>query len=145
METNTNWWRSKPSHYDLENRQIPSYLNAECVTLFKRSIFISVAGFEEGLAGHEGIVLCFRMIEFYNYDMDSFIYDPELILYHNYSSGLKHFLSKKQRYRYLRNIVRLRYPLIGYLTRYFMQQRRNINANYSKKSIFKKEIHQVLL
>lgn len=138
VDTNTNWWRSKPKHYDLGNKQIPSFLDAEGVTLFKRADFIHAGGFEEGLSGNEGHVLCFRMVVFYNYDIDSFIYDPELILYHKYSSGLKHFLSKKQRYRYLSKIVRLRYPLIGYLTRYFMQQRRNINANYSKKSIFKK-------
>ncbi len=104
--------RIEPCHYDLGDEVIPCCINAECVSMFKRKDFIEVGGFEDGMVGHEGTFLCFRMVEFYGYDKDSFLYDPELVLFHNYYNNLKHILSKKQRNRHLSYILTLKYPSI---------------------------------
>ncbi|NIQ14130.1 MAG: glycosyltransferase [Candidatus Dadabacteria bacterium] len=134
----------KPKNYDLGNKKINSYLDAEGVTLFKRKDFIKVGGFEDGLVGHEGIVLCFRMIEVYNYSIEAFIYQPELILYHDYSLDFKHLLNKRTIYSFTLNKVYLEYPLITFFLKHFNGERRLANKNYNNKALLNKIIDYFL-
>jgi len=103
-----------PKNYDLGNDQLVSFLDAEGVTLIKKKDFIKVGGFEDGMVGHEGIVLSYRMIEYYGYDTASIIYDPNIVLFHNYPNTIYSNLEKKLRYMIHWEKVKLNYPLILY-------------------------------
>jgi len=141
VEFKSSWLGSKPVHYDLGTKKIPSFIDTEGVSLFKSKDFISVGGFEDGLEGNEGLVLCFRMVEFYNYELDSFIYDPEIILLHNFYLGLRHLTKKREKYRILNNIVRINYPLIQLFSLYYKQYRRVLKLNRSAFTLPKKFIN----
>lgn len=143
-EFNNNILGNKQLHYNLGNKIIPSYLDAECITLIKSKDFISVGGFEDGLPGHEGRLLSYRMVELYNYDPDSFIYDPEIKLLHNYSNGIRHLISKKRKYRTLNNIINTKYPFIQNYTDYYKQYRIDSGINGNKISILHKIINKYL-
>lgn len=138
VEFESNFLASKPKNYDLGNESIPTFLDAEGVTLMKRKDFVSVGGFEDGLPGNEGLILCYRMVELYDYKLDSFIYDPELILFHQFFNGLKHMVTKRERYKALSNLTTTKYPLIKYLTRYYMNYRKGLRNNSINNKISKK-------
>jgi|GEM_PF-2588379 len=103
---------SMPSHYDLGRERLKSFIDAEGISAWKRNVFCEVGGFEDSLAGGEGIVLCYRMVEIYGYPEDQFIYDPSIILFHDFAST-----QEKREYKLRQNKIflaqaNLRYPFM---------------------------------
>lgn len=74
---------TKPFHYDLGEVRIPSFINCEGVSAWKRSTFCEFGGFDVGLATHEGLELCARMWRFFG--PLAFIYEPTAILKHDFA------------------------------------------------------------
>ncbi len=144
----TGFIRVGSEHYDLGDKVIPCYINTEGISMFKRKDFIEVGGFEDGLMGHEGIFLCFRMVEFYGYDKDSFLYDPDLVLFHDYYDDLTHLSLKVERYKYLFHILTLKYPLIQSFRKYYKDieyiKFTVVITSYNKGRWLKEAINSVL-
>ncbi len=143
--------RTEPCHYDLGDEVIPCCINTEGVSMFKRKDFIEVGGFEDGLSTHEGLFLCFRMVEFYGYDKDSFLYDPELVLFHNYYDDLTHLSLKLEKIDDLFHILSLKYPLIQSFRKYYkdieyklMLKFTVVITSYNKGKWLKQAINSVL-
>ncbi len=111
----------QPAHYDLGEKQIPSLIDIEGNTVFRREDFLRVGGMEEELYGHEGVVLHYRMVEFYGYARNSFVYDPSLLLHHDYHFSLGGLEKKTSRYSVLSYKIRNKYPLMRYLTDYYRE------------------------
>lgn len=94
-----------PSSYDLGDKRIQTFIDTEGNSIWRRDDFIKVGGFEEDLVGGEGLVLCYRMVEFYGYTKDQFIYDPSLVLFHAFSR------SRERLYRKIRRNIISNYKL----------------------------------
>ncbi len=99
-----------PMWYDLGNESFSILPITEGNTVMRKGDYIKVGGQEDPLYGHEGIILFYRMIKFYGYNIESFYYDPRLVLYHDI--GKKEDLNKKlnDRYKKLEEILFSFYP-----------------------------------
>lgn len=73
------------SHYDLGERIIPSLINLEGNSSFKKAPLLEVGGFKPELViyGHEGSELTYRLIKRFG-DPNKIIYYPDAVIYHNY-------------------------------------------------------------
>jgi glycosyltransferase involved in cell wall biosynthesis len=84
-----------PILYDLGNKQFSIVPTTEGNLVMRKNDFLKVGGQEEVLFGHEGMVLFYRMIKYYDYSAKSFYYDPRLILYHDFEKSGKDVNRKK--------------------------------------------------
>lgn len=69
------------SGYDLRDASIEAFIDTVGNSVWRRRDFLKVGGFEVDLDEEEGVVLCYRMVEFYAYHKNQFIFEPELVLY----------------------------------------------------------------
>jgi GT2 family glycosyltransferase len=83
---------STPKHYNLGGLTFPSELNIEGNLLIRRSLFLSVGGFDSLLFAHEGKDLT-KKIKSLIADEKS-LYHPKLVIEHNPSFGEKLFKKK---------------------------------------------------
>ncbi len=112
-----------PSHYDLGDQALVSFIDAEGISCWKKDVFMRAGGFEGALAGGEGLILCYRMCEFYGIDRDQFMYIPDILLRHDFSFDAKN-LKYKLRQREIVSRQRLmRYPFIEDFISYYSQYR----------------------
>lgn len=111
------------AHYDLGDEIIPSIISTEGNSVWRTKDYLKVGGFENSLAGGEGLVLCYRMHEIYGYEKKAFGYNPKVILHHDFHSNDSHLRNKMRKYALTRDAIEKRYPLIN-----------AFNSSYSKFS-----------
>ncbi len=99
-----------PFGYDCGNEVFSVIPSFEGVTVIRKKDYIKVGGQEDVLYGHEGLVLFYRMIEFYNYDVKSFYYEPRLVLYHDNKKSDNIDESKVKRHGLLLKSIHDAYP-----------------------------------
>ncbi len=117
-----------PSHYDLGNQRIPAIIDTEGNSAWRKKDYLRTGGFEENLYGGDGLVLQYRMIEFYNYDKESFIYEPEILLYHDYHQDREKLRFKLRQNMIVRELITNRYPFINQLQSYYYQERSKVKT-----------------
>ncbi|MGA9761396.1 MAG: glycosyltransferase [Gaiellaceae bacterium] len=84
-------------HYDLGDKVIPWYLDVEGNSAVRKSAFLRVGGFDSALFGEEGVDLSRRLDD----RGGRVVYDPSMIVHHDYADSLRHFVLKN--YRHGRN------------------------------------------
>jgi glycosyltransferase involved in cell wall biosynthesis len=87
--------RSAP-HYDLGMERIPSFVDCEGVSAWRRDVFLQAGGFHPLLAGHEGIELCAKLWR--HHGPLAFVYEPSAVLRHDFTSGGAAVVEKAGRY-----------------------------------------------
>lgn len=96
------FWNLFAMHYDLGSKVIPSFIDLEGNSSFKKEFFEKVGGWDIDLSshgGHEGILLTRKGLQLFN-DKTKFIYCPDAVIYHNYSNSFEEFILKiKRHYR----------------------------------------------
>lgn len=100
-----------PVHYDLGDEPFPAPIVTEGASAWRRAEFVEAGGFEEQLYGHEGHVLTYRLVEWYDASPEQFMYIPGVVLRHDFATGDAH-LDKAMRTRRTGWHVHLRYPLM---------------------------------
>ncbi|MGI9514256.1 MAG: glycosyltransferase [Anderseniella sp.] len=70
-------------HYSRGDLVIPSLPDCEGISIWRTDKFRKWGGFNTLLAGHEGVWLAAKMLRFFG--PEAFLYDPEALLYHDYS------------------------------------------------------------
>lgn len=126
--------RNPVAHYDLGNEPIPALPHTEGNLAVARDAFLSVGGFEHGLYGGEGLVLCYRMVKFYGYEREAFYYWPEMVLRHDYVREERPVEGKFLRNERVRYRIRLTYPDIDDFEAYYQglsSERRNAGQTSS--------------
>ncbi|MBA7558244.1 hypothetical protein ES705_51040 [subsurface metagenome] len=84
------------THYDLGKVIIPSFIDTEGNCAFDKGKLLKVHGFNPQVFSSEGLELTYRLI--LNGNIRFSIYDPSVVVYHNYCDSFLHFLSKYIRY-----------------------------------------------
>ncbi len=83
-------------HYDRGPAVIDECLTAEGTMAICRATFLNAGGFPEGMVGHEGIHLSYRIL---NQKPDvRLIYAPDVVLAHDYMKSWRHFVRKSANY-----------------------------------------------
>ena len=70
-------------HYDMGDKVVSARLNLEGNMVIRRQLFESLGGFDSLMFGHEGLELTERCIN--RYGAGSIVYDPELVLQHDFA------------------------------------------------------------
>ena len=73
------------NNYDIGDMLIPSTPSAEGVSIWKKKEFLEFGGFDPLLAGHEGFLLCAKMLKFFG--PERFLYTPDALLLHDFSGS----------------------------------------------------------
>jgi glycosyltransferase involved in cell wall biosynthesis len=111
--------KTKP-HYDLGSSLVPSIIDIEGMTIWDGNRFRSERGFDGLLFGHEGFELFSRM--FKQYGPNSFLYEPNAVLTHDFATDDIIEKEKLERYKfnnsYLDWLGVKREPLIIAVERY---------------------------
>jgi len=115
-----------PMHYNLGDMEISSLIDAEGNSIWRAREYIKAGGFEDSLAGGEGVVLQYRMVEFYKYDRDAFVYDPQLVLYHDYHQDDEKLEYKIRQGAVVQRQLRNKYPFFDQFTSYYSNNRKTI-------------------
>lgn len=115
-----------PMHYDLGDEKISSLIDAEGNSAWRTDDYIKMGGFEDSLAGGEGVVLQYRMIEFFGYNKNAFLYDPSLILYHDYYRDDKKLEYKIRQAAIVQRQLRNKYPFFDRFIAYYSNKRKVI-------------------
>lgn len=89
-------YNCKSQHYDLGDEIIPSVIDIEGNSSFKKFILDDVGGFDPDLFihKHEGIDITYRILKKYGDDINKSIYYPKAVIYHDYAKGFFNFLNK---------------------------------------------------
>jgi glycosyltransferase involved in cell wall biosynthesis len=106
-------------HYDLGLNELPALPNTEGNLVIMRSAFIEAGGFENGLFGHEGLVLWYRMTRMYGHSLESFRYAPDLVLRHGFYRDKGQLGEKLLRYEWLHYWLSLSYPDMRHRMQYY--------------------------
>lgn len=81
-------------HYNLGGFVKPWYIDLEGNCGFKKKEYIEAGGFDNKLFGGEGIELTYRLFQL---TKGATIYDPSIIIAHDYADSLWHFINKSYR------------------------------------------------
>jgi GT2 family glycosyltransferase len=106
-------------HYDLGDEIIDSPATTEGNSAVRRDVFRKAGGYDPTMFGHEGLELSCRIQEY-----GRLIYAPNVILRHDYSDSMSHFLRKE--FRHARNAIWLRHErpqLEAYLAQFKLSGR----------------------
>lgn len=96
-------------HYDIGHEIVVSGPNAECLLAFRRGDYVKFGGFDPLLAGHEGWALCSRIYPYSG--PDGFLYTPNAIIHHDYSSSVENFRKKRRSFEKNKVYLKQYYPL----------------------------------
>ena len=86
----------EPTHYDLGDRRLASFIGTEGASLWRRQVFRDADGFHPLLYGHEGHDLCARLFRFHG--PFAFLYEPGAVLRHDYADDPQARAVKQARY-----------------------------------------------
>jgi len=120
------------NHYDYGNQIIPSIINLEGNSSFKRDMLIEGGGFNPellGAGGYEGLELTYRIIKKYK-DKSKLIYYPNAVIYHDYSPNFIKYLKKALRHAKYRNKIKAQFKDIF---KFFKEY--NLDSENSKKDV----------
>ncbi len=81
--------------YDLGESILDSPITLEGNCAVRRKEFLNVDGFDPKLYGHEGVDLSYKLL---NYGRQ--LYVPNVVIYHNSSDNLRHYLKREFRHGY---------------------------------------------
>jgi GT2 family glycosyltransferase len=119
------------SHYDLGSRIQESFVELEGNCSFRKDILIEVGGFNSKLFGGEGIELSYKIVNRLR-DKSKLIYYPDVIIYHDYATGLYDYLEKCFRHEKMwRLLLRDSSDIYGFVRSY---NRIGVNKNKRVKS-----------
>jgi GT2 family glycosyltransferase len=82
--------------YDLGEAAVPSYIDLEGNASFSRHALEAVGGFNPKVFAGEGAELSYRLVQRFG-EKRSLIYWPGAVIYHDYASSFKKYLSKTLR------------------------------------------------
>jgi len=90
------------SHYDLGNKILFGHYR-EGNSFIKKEAWLELSFYSNCvfdrklIKGHEGMIVIYKIGK--KYGIKSFIYQPSIIIYHDYASNLKNFLKKKRSHK----------------------------------------------
>ncbi|MBW8639198.1 glycosyltransferase [Hoeflea sp. WL0058] len=87
---------SSAENYDLGDRIRPAIPSAEGISIWRRDLFLEFGGFDPLLVGHEGLLLCARMLPFFG--PERFLYTPEALLIHDFADAPEQAAEKSALY-----------------------------------------------
>jgi glycosyltransferase involved in cell wall biosynthesis len=96
FKNNENVYNLMAEHYDLGKVIIPSFIDLEGNCAFDKDQLLKVRGFNPQIFGFEGLELTHRLIGDRNMYLS--IYDPSVIIYHDFCDSFFHFLLKNIRH-----------------------------------------------
>jgi glycosyltransferase involved in cell wall biosynthesis len=108
-------------HYDLGKVIIPSFIDLEGNCAFDKDQLLKVHGFNPQVFGNEGIELTYRLIG--NRNIHLSIYDPSVIIYHNFCDSFFHFLLKSIRHAKNSKILKRQNPRLSEFERKYLSLR----------------------
>jgi glycosyltransferase involved in cell wall biosynthesis len=111
-------------HYDLGNVPIPHYIGTEGCAAIEKKTYIAIGGMDPLLFGAEGLEISYRIAS--KFGLNSIIYHPEIILYHDYANSEFKAERKLSRHTQMHNYISAIYP--GAL-KYMHQIRKMTNNN----------------
>jgi len=91
----THLYNGLAAHYDLGDRKIPAFLDAETNISFRKEIFIKCGGFSSSVirGDGEGINLSYRIVKELG-ERGALVYDPNAVVYHDFAQQFGKFLNK---------------------------------------------------
>lgn len=108
-------------HYDLGKVIIPSLIDSEGNSAFDKNKLLEVGGFNQQIFGFEGIELTYRLIG--NRNIYLSIYDPSVVIYHDYCDSFFHFLSKNIRHAKNSKKIKIQNPKLSEFERKYLSLR----------------------
>lgn len=97
----SNVYNLLPKHYDLgESVRLYVLLSGHCS--IKSEVLKEVGGFNPQLFGGEDLELSYRIVQRYG---DKIIYDPGVLIYHDYADGLIDCVEKRFRHARMRRLI----------------------------------------
>lgn len=108
-----------PNHYYRSDSEIPCDISTEGNSVWRRDVFVKAGGFEHALAGMEGTILTYRLIEVFGFSTHAFRYNPKLVLYHAYNVDAASAPEKQYRYALIQWHVNNRFPMIEHLRAFY--------------------------
>jgi GT2 family glycosyltransferase len=100
------------SHYDLGEQVIPHHINLEGNSSFKKDFLLKIGGFNpklQGAGGYEGVEITMRAMLQYK-DKTKFIYIPNAIIYHDFSTTFAKYIKKRLRHAQHKKILESEFP-----------------------------------
>lgn len=128
-------------NYDLGDEIIPCYINLEGNSSFKRLELLEMRGFNpmlEKAGGHEGLEISYRIFKKFK-TKDVLIYYPDAIIFHDYSTSFKMYLTKRLRHSDYKSKLKRQSPEIFNFSKMFKTSPRAPNG-FQKPSILIKII-----
>jgi glycosyltransferase involved in cell wall biosynthesis len=89
---------SRPPHYEPGTSLLPSFMDAEGISIWKAWQLKEAGGFDPLLAGHEGLELYSKLVRFYG--PNAFLYTPDATLIHDFDDERKPIEEKLKRYEH---------------------------------------------
>lgn len=109
------------THYDLGKVIIPSFIDTEGNCAFDKEKLLKVHGFNPQIFSSEGLELTYRLIG--NKNICLSIYDPSVVIYHNFCDSFLHFLSKYIRYGKNSKILERKNPKLSEFEKKYLDLR----------------------
>lgn len=107
-------------HYDLGNTVVPSDVNVEGNSAFRKEVYEKMGGMEPLLFGHEGYELSYRISK--KYGKYALIYWPETVIFHDFdddkkvkTKNIRHALMKRYVVKKFHGIKKYRREMKGFL------------------------------
>ncbi len=109
-------------HYDLGDKPCVALTITEGVSVWRTAAVAAVGGFDMGLYGGEGRVLCYRVVEQLGFRLDDFRYEPRAVLLHDFSDSDSDLEAKLRRTRINLWHIARRFPLFDNLLREYRRR-----------------------
>lgn len=95
-------WNDYAAHYWVGDHAHPWLIDLEGNSAVRRAEYLQVGGFDADLFGGEGAEFTFRLTRMYPAGV--VLYDPAIIIRHDYADSLAHFIAKNFRHGRTREI-----------------------------------------
>ena len=122
-----------PKHYRPSLTIQTANCDIEGMTIWKREI-LSKFLFDPVMYGHEGTELAFRMRHYCS--LESFLFEPHSLMYHDFQKPLKSVREKKGRYKKMKKYLASKYPHYKDFFEYKLRLTSNLDH---KKYIYKRK------
>ena len=132
------YFTTMAGHYDRGDAPIEDMLVTEGSSLVRRAPYLLVGGFAEEMRGHEGLDLCYRLLQ---HDPQArFLYAPDVVMAHDYLDGWAKFWRKMTSYAHIDDSTAQRAPgmerfLQDYFARSFPQPTRPLDERIARRAL----------
>ncbi len=96
------------NHYNLGAKPMPFMINTEGNSAFRKTVYQALGGMNPLLFGHEGWALSYKIVR--KYGINSLIYWPETVVYHDYANSNQKEGRKNNRHHLMNVYISKRYP-----------------------------------